>query len=314
MALTFGRSSAVLSAAVLMVLGTTACATKKYVRQTVSPVEARVSSTETKTTEHASAIGALENNVSRADEKATEAGRWAKEAGESANRANEAAGKANEAAGRANETAVQARSRADEAFNRVGSVVENIDNYQLITTETVLFPLGKHQLTREGKEKLDQAVSNIKNSGNYILEVEGFTDPTGSKEANLALSQRRADTVVRYLTTEHQIPLRKIHVIGVGEETAVATEMRTRDARKQARRVEVKVYALNLSGGSQQSAGVSGTSTGSPDMNRTTDTGMTRSTYGTGTRARQMDANQTGVSGSQSGQQTQPSGSTNPQE
>jgi outer membrane protein OmpA-like peptidoglycan-associated protein len=310
MALTFGRSAAVFSAAVFMVLGSTACATKKYVRQTVSPVEARVSSTETKTTEHASAIGALENNVSRADEKATEAGRWAKEAGESANRANEAAGKANEAAGRANETAVQARSRADEAFTRVGSVMENIDNYQLVTTETVLFPLGKHQLTREGKEKLDQAVGNIKNAGNYVLEVEGFTDPTGSKETNLALSRRRADTVVRYLTTEHQVPLRKIHVIGVGEETAVAGEMRTRDARKQARRVEVKVYALNLNGG-QQSAGITD-STGNSNMSRTTDTGVSRSTYGTGTRARSSDgANQTGQ---QSGTATNPPQTTNPQQ
>jgi outer membrane protein OmpA-like peptidoglycan-associated protein len=285
MALNLGRSTVLLSAAIFTVFGTTGCATKKYVRQTVSPVEARVSGVEQKSTEHASAIGALENNVSRADEKATEAGRMAKEAGESAGRANEAAGRANEAAGRANEAAVQARSRADEAYSKVGSLAENIDNYQLVTTESVLFPLGKHNLTREGKAKLDEAIANIKNAGNYVLEVEGFTDPTGSREANLALSRRRADTVVRYLTTEHGIPLRKIHVIGVGEETAIAKEMRTRDARKQARRVEVKVYALNLSGGTQQSAGMTpGTDAG---MTRTTETGVPRGTEGT--RARQAD-------------------------
>jgi outer membrane protein OmpA-like peptidoglycan-associated protein len=262
-----------LGAAIFMVFGTTACATKKYVRQTVSPVEARVSGVETKSTEHASAIGALENNVSRADEKATEAGRWAKEAGESATRANEAAGRANQAATQANETAMAARTRADEAYSRFG----NIDNYQLVTTENVLFPLNKYNLTTESKAALDQAVGNIKNAGNYILEVQGFTDTTGSKQTNLALSQRRADTVVRYLTSEHGIPLRKIHVIGVGEETANPEEMRTRDARKQARRVEVKVFALNLEGGSAQSAG------------------MPQSTEGTGTRARQVDANQTGT-------------------
>jgi outer membrane protein OmpA-like peptidoglycan-associated protein len=221
MALTLGRSTALMGATVLMVFGTTACATKKYVRETVNPVEARVAGVETKSGEHASAIGALENNVSRADEKATEAGRWAKEAGESANRANEAAGRANEAA-------MTARTRADEAFGRaeaVAGMVDKIDNYQLVTTENVLFPLNRHTLTDEGKAQLDQAVANIKNSGNYVLEVHGFTDPTGSKQTNLALSQRRADSVVRYLTTEHGIPLRKIHVIGVGEETAVADEM-----------------------------------------------------------------------------------------
>ncbi|HET8547295.1 MAG TPA: OmpA family protein, partial [Bryobacteraceae bacterium] len=179
---------------------------------------------------------------------------------------------------------------ADEAHTRIGSVVENIDNYQLVTTESVLFPLSKYTLTREGKEKLDQAVANIKNSGNYVLEVEGFTDPTGGKEYNLALSRRRADTVVRYLTTEHGIPLRKIHVIGVGEETANAAEMRTRDARKQARRVEVKVYALNLSGGAQPSA--SAADTGAPNTGMTSST-MSRTTE-TGTRARQADTNQSG--------------------
>jgi outer membrane protein OmpA-like peptidoglycan-associated protein len=269
MALTLGRSTALMSAAVFMVFGSTACATKKYVRQTVSPVEARVSGVETKTTEQGSAISALENNVSRTDEKATEAGRWAKEAGESANRANEAAGRANEAA-------MSARTRADEAFGRaetVAGMVGNIDNYQLVTTENVLFPLNKHVLTDEGKAQLDQAVANIKNSGNYVLEVHGFTDPTGSKETNLALSRRRADSVVRYLTTEHGIPLRKIHVIGVGEETANAEEMRTRDARKQARRVEVKVFALNLGGDSAQQM-----SNTSQQLNTT------------GTRARQNEA------------------------
>jgi outer membrane protein OmpA-like peptidoglycan-associated protein len=268
MALTLGRSTALMGATVLMVFGTTACATKKYVRETVNPVEARVAGVETKSGEHASAIGALENNVSRADEKATEAGRWAKEAGESANRANEAAGRANEAA-------MTARTRADEAFGRaeaVAGMVDKIDNYQLVTTENVLFPLNRHTLTDEGKAQLDQAVANIKNSGNYVLEVHGFTDPTGSKQTNLALSQRRADSVVRYLTTEHGIPLRKIHVIGVGEETAVADEMRTREARKQARRVEVKVFALDLGGQSAQGSQVS-TSQSMPD---------------TGTRARQV--------------------------
>lgn len=280
MALTLVRSTAICGAAIFTIFGTTACATKKYVRQTVSPVEARVSGVEQKATDHASAIGALENNVSRADEKATEAGRWAKEAGESATRANEAAGRANDAATRANETAMAARTRADEAFGRFG----NIDNYQLVTSENVLFPLNKHLLTREGKEQLDNAVANIKNAGNYILEVHGFTDPTGSKETNLALSRRRADSVVRYLTTEHGIPLRKIHVIGVGEETAVAEEMRTRDARKQARRVEVKVFALNLEGGAAPTSAATGT-----------DTGMPRGTEGT--RARQVDANQSGTPG-----------------
>jgi len=47
----------------------------------------------------------------------------------------------------------------------------------------------------------------------YILEVEGFTDKSGDAEYNLALSRKRADTVVRYLV-DHNVPLRRIHTIG----------------------------------------------------------------------------------------------------
>jgi outer membrane protein OmpA-like peptidoglycan-associated protein len=261
---------AVSAAAVLMMFGSTACATKKYVRQTVSPVEARVSGVEDKTNTHASAIGELENNVSRADEKASEADRRAREAGE--------------AAGRANEAAVQARSRADSAYTmseqnatRVGELasnLQNINNYQLVTTESVLFPLNRHTLTKQAKEQLDQAVGNMTSNRDFIVEVRGFTDPSGSRETNLALSQRRADSVVRYLTAEHNVPLRRIHVLGLGEEVPLETDLRGREARKQARRVELKVFALDMSG--QQSAQL-GTQ---PDVS--------------GTRSRSMDSSTTG--------------------
>ena len=59
---------------------------------------------------------------------------------------------------------------------------ENLDNYQLVTTEAVLFPTGKSNLTREAKEQLDQAVDQIKGNKNYVVEVRGFTDKTGSPQ------------------------------------------------------------------------------------------------------------------------------------
>lgn len=238
MAVKILRSTTLAGAALFMVFGTTACATKKYVRQTVTPVENRVSGVETKTADHASAIGELENNVSRADEKASEADRRAREAGTAAERANQAA--------------LTAHNRADAAYSRIGEVVENFDNYQLVTTENVLFKLNQSKLTKEAMEQLDQAVSSIRNNKNYVLEINGFTDRTGSRERNLELSRARADAVVRYLTTQHGIPLRKIHMIGVGEETANVEDQRSREGRQQARKVEIKVYTLSL--GEQQAS------------------------------------------------------------
>lgn len=234
------KASLAIGAASLLLLGTTGCATKKYTRQVVAPVEARVSTVEKKSADHSSAIGELENGLSKTDEKVTEADRKAAAAAEAANRANDAAGRANDAAG-------QARQIAENGMTRIGEVVDNFDNYKLVTTQAVLFPVGKSILTKEAKADLDTAVNNIQGAKNFVLEVQGFTDKTGNQQMNLALSQKRADAVVRYLTEQHQVPLRKVHVLGLGADTPVA-DNKTRAGRKQNRRVELKVFALDLGG------------------------------------------------------------------
>jgi outer membrane protein OmpA-like peptidoglycan-associated protein len=76
---------------------------------------------------------------------------------------------------------------------------------------------------------------------NYVVELQGFTDSTGSKNTNLELSRKRADAVVRYLTTKHNIALHRVYVAGYGHENSVA-DNKTRDGRKQNRRVDMKVF------------------------------------------------------------------------
>jgi outer membrane protein OmpA-like peptidoglycan-associated protein len=242
-----GKSTAMFGAAALVLLGT-GCATKKHVRGVVAPVEARVGGVEKKTADHASALGELENNVSRVDERAMDADRKAVAAGERATAAGQQATAAGEAAKTAHLRADEARQLAESTRARIGEVAENIDNYKLVTTESVLFGLNRHMLTKESKQRLDEAVSKLQGTKNFVLEIQGHTDKTGSAQTNLALSQRRADAVVRYLTVEHNVPLRKINVLGIGEDDPNADNT-TRDGRKQARRVDLKVFALDLSGG-----------------------------------------------------------------
>jgi OOP family OmpA-OmpF porin len=237
-ALNLRNTSLVLGATALMLVGTTGCATKKYARNQVAPVESRVTGVEKKTSDHASAINELENGLSKTDERAMDADRKARAAQDSA----DAAAKNADAAG---QRADQARQVAENGMSRIGEVVENIDNYKLVTTQNVLFPVGKAALTKDAKQQLDQAVNSIQTAKNYVLEIQGFTDKTGSRDLNLALSQKRADEVVRYLTVEHQVPLRKVHVIGLGTDEPAA-DNRTRAGRKQNRRVELKVFALDL--------------------------------------------------------------------
>jgi outer membrane protein OmpA-like peptidoglycan-associated protein len=272
------RSTAAFGAAVLMLIGS-GCATKKHVRQVVGPVEARVSQTERTNQQQQAAIGELNNSVARADERAQDADKKAQAAGDSAQRANEAAGQANQAAQSARARADEGVSLAESTRARLGQLTENLDNYKLISNENVLFNVNRYTLTKEAKQSLDNAVAQLQNSKNYVLEIEGFTDATGSAANNLELSRKRADSVVRYLTTQHNVPLRKINVLGLGEDDPNA-DNKTREGRKQARRVELRVFALDLN-----SQGQGGTNTGAnTNMPRTTVSGSnTPATSGTST-------------------------------
>jgi OOP family OmpA-OmpF porin len=263
---------AMIFSAALLVLFSTGCATKKHVRQVVAPVEARVGSVEKRTAEQAAALGDVENNVSRVDEKAIEADRKAGAAGQAAQTAQTRADGAYTLAGTAQTAAGTAQQMADQTRSRLTEVVGNLDNYQHVTTESLYFAVNKSKLTKEEMQKLDDAVAKLQGNSNYILEIQGYTDKTGTAAFNLELSRRRADEVVRYLTVKHNVPLRRVHVLGVGEDVPNADNS-TREARQQNRRVDVNVFARTLDAGttasnqpsrSRQSTPTTGTTTPQP--------------------------------------------------
>lgn len=237
----------ILGAIATLSLFTGACATKKHVREAIAPVQNQVNDVGKKTDQNTTAIGDLDRNVAKVDEKAMEADRKAGAAGDAARQANQAAGQAQQAATSANQLAQQSMSRANEVETNLTRTINNLDNYKLATTEKVYFRVNRADLTPDEKTKLDAAVQNIMNSKNYVIEVEGYTDRTGSKAANLDLSRRRAEAVVRYLTVDKNIPLRKIHDVGVGAEFPNAVN-KTRADRKENRRVDIKVFTLDGTG------------------------------------------------------------------
>lgn len=155
-----------------------------------------------------------------------------------------------------------AQETADAAIGGVNATNERIsalDDYQVQNTTSVLFRVGSSVLSAEAKGQLDQIAQQALQAKGYVLEIGGFASADGSVEANRRLSQRRADTVIRYLVENHQIPLRRIVTpYGYGESNPVA-ENTSRSGREQNRRVEVKVLVSR------------GIIQGAPTMNRPTE-------------------------------------------
>jgi len=137
-----------------------------------------------------------------------------------------------------------AQATADSAVagvNATNDRISALDDYEPQTVLAVNFKTGSSLLSKDSKTKLDEVATKALNSKGYVIEVSGFTDATGSVARNRALSQRRADTVIRYLVENHSIPLRRIVTpYGYGETNPVG-ENTSRDGRAQNRRVEVKL-------------------------------------------------------------------------
>jgi len=219
----------------------TGCATKKFVRNHVAPIDQRVSAAEKKSTEQGTQIDGLESGLSRTKEQVTDVDGRAKQAAASADKANAQAQQANTAAENARVAAENAKQFADQGLNRVESELTAANNYQMVANDNVLFASGRYQLTPEGKEALDKLAKNVEGKKHFVIEIEGFTDKTGPVTLNLELSQKRAEAVARYLTVERQIPLRSVHILGVGSSSPVA-DNKTRQGRSQNRRVEVRLF------------------------------------------------------------------------
>ncbi len=224
------------------------CATKKYVRETVAPVQTKVDDLDKRTTQQGGSIAELEKGVSLADEHAKTADDRAGAAAREAARANEQAAVGIKDAAAASALGEKGIARAGEVERNVttlGNKVENLDSYKQASSETVLFDLGQAVLKDEAKQTLDAVASKVASMKHYTIEVQGYTDTTGAPELNIRLSQRRAEAVVRYLTLQGKVPLYRIQTVGYGEENPAA-DNKTRDGRKDNRRVEIKVLTPDL--------------------------------------------------------------------
>jgi len=251
------RSSLTLSGTVVLgasLIAATGCATKKHVRTTIQPIEQKVATLEQKDVDTAKELEELDRRTSKADETAKAAQQHAQEAMTVAQAANEVAKASGQKAEDALLQAAAGKKLAEQGFSRLDVVerqILGIDQYAMTANETVFFNFGKETLTPEAKELLDGIAGKMGSLRRYVVEVQGYTDTSGSANANLELSRRRAEAVVRYLTVEHKVPMHRVSVLGMGEDAPMA-DNKSSKGRKQNRRVEVRLFASG--DGAQQSA------------------------------------------------------------
>lgn len=218
-------------------------ARKKYVQRQTQPIRDRVNELDELTAANTKMIKDVDSRaqqgIQMASTKANEADQHAVDAGNKANQAQQ--------------TATQANTR----LTTVEGVVSNIDQYKATNQTEIRFRPGQSVLSQNAKTALDDLATPLKGQHGYIVEVQGFS--SGKGQAAIATSRKMADAVVRYLVENHEIPVYRIYVLGMGNAPAPTTaENGAKPKRMSGGRVEVSLMKNDL----EQLA--SGTSTPAP--------------------------------------------------
>jgi peptidoglycan-associated lipoprotein len=214
---------------VLFIGGSTACATKKFVRSSVGEVNEKVDSQGRALEETQERTRKNEGRISEVDLKAQAA--------------DQKAAAANQAAAAAHTAATTVGSEANAKFDSIDRASKRLVYEVVLSEDQGNFKFGKTVLPDEAKQKIDEMVAQIKQDPkNIYLEIEGHTDNVGAPKTNEQIGLQRAEAVKKYLYDQYQIPLHKMNVISYGEDKPVAPN-KTKDGRAQNRRVVIKVLA-----------------------------------------------------------------------
>jgi outer membrane protein OmpA-like peptidoglycan-associated protein len=230
--------------AVAIGLATSGCASKKYVNQRMNQTNQNLAQFQNKTNDRIAYLdhksdsntAHLSGRIDATDQRLTEMAADVQDAQGTAARAME-----------------EANASKNEA-NREATTVQPI-NYRLVQKSDVLFGFNKTDLTRQSTTALDDIVSKFQATPGAVIELAGFTDQVGPISYNLDLSRRRAWSVQRYLV-DHNVPLRSIHVAGLGKdappqglEAEFSANEISRDKNRVARRVTIRVLQAGVAPG-----------------------------------------------------------------
>ena len=183
-------------------------ASKKYVQRQVGPIKDRLNELDELTSENGKQIKDVDARAQRGIQLASEKSSLADQ------HATDAANKAQ----LAQTSAAQVATRVSTAEQMVGS----LDQYQGSGQTEIRFRPGQTVLSKTAKDALDEMAAPLKDQRSYIIEVRGFAPGRG--QTAIASSQKIADSVVRYLVLNHQIPVYRIYVISMGSSSVAGAD------------------------------------------------------------------------------------------
>ena len=134
------------------------------------------------------------------------------------------------------------RAESDRAESERGEAAEKRAADRSALTAPVFFKFDEASIPDEGVRLLDQKVDALQRNPSVRVRVEGNADDSGSDEYNMALSQRRATIVSRYLT-DRGIDASRIQIVSYGEEKPACTTGRDDECRAKNRRDEFVILS-----------------------------------------------------------------------
>jgi len=222
-------------------------ARKSYVKRQTDPIRDRVNELDDLTAANGKAIkdtdARAQAGIKLASDKANEADQHAVDAGNKATMAQQSA------------------QQATTRIQTVETVVGNIDQYKASNQTEIRFKPGQTVLSKNAKDALDEMANGVKGQRGYIIEVQGFS--SGKGQIAITNSQKMAESVVRYMVLNSEIPVYRIYLVGMGNAPVASTDDNGKTKHMSGGRVEISLLKNDLE--QLASSGASTPST-SPDQ------------------------------------------------